>query len=71
MLPLERKLLQLYYTCTAVAAAQRDPPPDHLCQEDFRYNEPVEPFVEPSALIPLMGHKGAAMGSSTLGLRIT
>ncbi|MCI53033.1 hypothetical protein A2U01_0074279, partial [Trifolium medium] len=52
---------------TAVAAAQHDLPPDHRCQEDFRYKEPVESFVEPSALIPLLGHEGAAGGSSTLG----
>ncbi|KAK2353725.1 hypothetical protein QL285_091318 [Trifolium repens] len=51
------------YTCTAVGHTQRDTPPDHLCQEDFRYKEPVEPFVEPSALIPLLGHhEGAATG---------
>ncbi|KAK2385362.1 hypothetical protein QL285_072605 [Trifolium repens] len=51
------------YTCTAVVAAQRDTPSDHLCQEDFRYKEPVEPFVEPSALIPLLGHhEGTATG---------
>ncbi|MCI31644.1 hypothetical protein A2U01_0052856, partial [Trifolium medium] len=37
--PLKRKLFQLYYTCTVVTAAQRDTPPDHLCQEDFRYKE--------------------------------
>ncbi|MCI32412.1 hypothetical protein A2U01_0053625, partial [Trifolium medium] len=41
-------------------------PPDHFCQEDFRYKEPVEPFVEPTALIPMLGHhEGAAGGSST------
>ncbi|KAK2420523.1 hypothetical protein QL285_031240 [Trifolium repens] len=35
------------YTCTAIAAAQRDTPPDHLYQDNFRYKESVEPFVEP------------------------
>ncbi|MCI57693.1 hypothetical protein A2U01_0078944, partial [Trifolium medium] len=49
-------------TCTAVAAAQQDTPPDHLCQDDFRYKEPVEPFIKPPALIPLLGHEGAARG---------
>ncbi|PNX56101.1 hypothetical protein L195_g058043, partial [Trifolium pratense] len=71
MLPLKRKLFELHYTCTAVAAAQWDTPPDHLCQEDFRYKEPVKPFVEPSALISLLGHEKAAGGSSTLDLRTT
>ncbi|PNX98610.1 hypothetical protein L195_g021860 [Trifolium pratense] len=43
-----------------------------FCHEDFRYKESVEPFVEPSALIPLLGHhEGAAGGSSTLDLRTT
>ncbi|MCI30495.1 hypothetical protein A2U01_0051704, partial [Trifolium medium] len=28
--------------------------------ENFRYKEPVEPFVEPSALIPPLGREGAA-----------
>ncbi|PNX64305.1 hypothetical protein L195_g053950, partial [Trifolium pratense] len=71
MLPLKRKLFSSY-TCTAVShTAPRDSPPDHLCQEDFRYKETVQPFVEPSALIPLLGHKRAARGSSTLGSRTT
>ncbi|CAJ2637895.1 unnamed protein product [Trifolium pratense] len=72
MLPLKRKLSSSY-TCTAVShTAPRDSPPDHLCQEDFRYKEPIQPFVEPSALIPLLGHhERAAGGSSTLGLRTT
>ncbi|MCI70779.1 hypothetical protein A2U01_0092042, partial [Trifolium medium] len=39
---------------------QRDLPPDHICQEDFQYKESVESFVEPSALIPSLGHEGAA-----------
>ncbi|MCH93605.1 hypothetical protein A2U01_0014557 [Trifolium medium] len=73
MLPLlKRKLFKLHYTCTAVAAVQRNIPPDHLCQEDFRYKESVEFFVEPSALIPLLGHQeGAAEGSSIFDLRTT
>ncbi|MCI73078.1 hypothetical protein A2U01_0094342, partial [Trifolium medium] len=50
--------LYLYRRC----CAQREPAPDHLCQEDFRYKEPVEPFVETSALIPLLSHGGAAAG---------
>ncbi|PNX94187.1 hypothetical protein L195_g009517 [Trifolium pratense] len=59
MLSLKQKLSSSY-TYTAVShTAQRDPPPDHLCQEDFRYKKPVQPFVEPSTLIPLLGHKGA------------
>ncbi|PNX86437.1 hypothetical protein L195_g042515, partial [Trifolium pratense] len=50
MLPLKRKLSSSY-TFTAVShTAPRDSPPDHICQEDFRYKEPVQPFVEPSAL---------------------
>ncbi|MCI33079.1 hypothetical protein A2U01_0054295, partial [Trifolium medium] len=56
------KHLYLYCRCCAL----RDPPPNHLCQEDFRYKEPVEP----SALISLLGHEGAAGGSST-GSRTT
>ncbi|GAU47943.1 hypothetical protein TSUD_99010 [Trifolium subterraneum] len=48
----------------------RDTRPDHLCQEDFRYKEPVEPFVEPSALIPLLGHhEGAARGIIHIGFK--
>ncbi|GAU25702.1 hypothetical protein TSUD_216310 [Trifolium subterraneum] len=39
----------------------QDTPPDHLGQEDFRYNEPVKHFVEPSALIPLLGQEGAVL----------
>ncbi|PNX64210.1 hypothetical protein L195_g062004, partial [Trifolium pratense] len=72
MFPLKRKLSSSY-TCTAVShIAQRDPPPNHLCQEDFRYKEPVETFVEPSTLIPLLDrHEGAARGSSILGSRTT
>ncbi|MCI57834.1 hypothetical protein A2U01_0079085, partial [Trifolium medium] len=54
----------------AVDHTQWDTPPDHLCQEDFRYKEPVEPFVEPSALIPLLGHhEGAARGIILIGLK--
>ncbi|MCI86151.1 hypothetical protein A2U01_0107430, partial [Trifolium medium] len=45
-----------------------DTPPDHLYQEDFRYKEQAKPFVESSALIPLLGHYGATKGSSTLDL---
>ncbi|MCI62475.1 hypothetical protein A2U01_0083732, partial [Trifolium medium] len=52
----------------AVDRTQRDTPPDHLCQEDFRYKESVIPFVETSSLIPLLGHEEATGGSSTLGL---
>ncbi|PNX62743.1 hypothetical protein L195_g053137, partial [Trifolium pratense] len=38
------------YTCTAVShTAQRDPPSDHLCQEDFQYKESIQPFVEPDS----------------------
>ncbi|CAJ2653495.1 unnamed protein product [Trifolium pratense] len=72
MFPLKRKLYSSY-TCTAVShTAPRDSPPDHLCQEDFRYKEPVPPFVEPSALIPLLGHhEGGVGGSFTLGSRTT
>ncbi|MCI15899.1 zinc-finger of monoamine-oxidase A repressor R1 [Trifolium medium] len=44
---------------------------DHLCQKDFRYKESVEPFIESSSLISLLGHEGTAGGSSTLGLRTT
>jgi hypothetical protein len=67
--PLIYKVFNLPYSkhCgTSVAAAQQDTPPDHLCQENFRYKEPVEPFVEPSALIPMLGHEGAARRLSTL-----
>ncbi|PNX68178.1 hypothetical protein L195_g034787, partial [Trifolium pratense] len=39
---------------TTVTTAQRDSRPDHLCQENFRYKESVEPM----ALIPLSGHEG-------------
>ncbi|MCI97662.1 hypothetical protein A2U01_0118963, partial [Trifolium medium] len=38
----------------------------HDHQEDFRYKESVEPFIEPSTLIPLLGHEGATERSSTL-----
>ncbi|PNX63179.1 hypothetical protein L195_g053374, partial [Trifolium pratense] len=51
------------YTCIVVGGGtQRDTPPDHLCQEDFRYKEPVEPFIEPSVLIPLLGHHEGQSG---------
>ncbi|PNX87173.1 hypothetical protein L195_g043259 [Trifolium pratense] len=64
MLPLKRKLSSSY-TCTAVShTAPRDSLPDYLCQKDFRYKEPVQPFVEPSALIPLLGHHEEAAGGS-------
>ncbi|MCH88073.1 hypothetical protein A2U01_0008954, partial [Trifolium medium] len=56
------RILRLLVTEISRHTPQRDPPPNHLCQEDFRYKEPVESFVEPSALIPLLGHKGAARG---------
>ncbi|PNX97642.1 hypothetical protein L195_g020875 [Trifolium pratense] len=49
-------------SCTAVVTTQRDSPSDHLCQKDFRYKESVEAFVEPLALIPLLGHNGATKG---------
>ncbi|MCI55951.1 hypothetical protein A2U01_0077202 [Trifolium medium] len=69
MLPLKRKLLHPY-TCTVVShIAQRDLPLDHLFQEDFRYKEPIELFIEPSALIPLLGHEGAARGIIHIGLK--
>ncbi|PNX77917.1 hypothetical protein L195_g033889 [Trifolium pratense] len=74
MFPLKWKLLHPY-TCTAIShTAQRDPPPDHLCHDDFRYMESVQPFVESSALIPLLGHhEGTIGGSSTLecGVQLT
>ncbi|MCI84951.1 hypothetical protein A2U01_0106229, partial [Trifolium medium] len=55
----------LYRRC----CAQWDPPPDHHRQEDFRYNELVEPFVKPSALIQLLGHEGATRGIIYIGLK--
>ncbi|PNX82800.1 hypothetical protein L195_g038835 [Trifolium pratense] len=68
MLPLKKKLSSSY-TCTVVShTAQRDPPLDHICQEDFRYKESGQSFVEPSALIPLLGHhKGTARGIIHIG----
>jgi hypothetical protein len=44
----------LYIHTLAHSLPQRETPPNHLCQEDFQYKEPVEPFVEPSTLIPLL-----------------
>ncbi|KAK2361314.1 hypothetical protein QL285_086478 [Trifolium repens] len=49
--------LSTTYTCTVVAAIQRNSLSDHLCHEDFQYKESVKPFVEPSALISLLDHE--------------
>ncbi|MCH81617.1 hypothetical protein A2U01_0002408 [Trifolium medium] len=69
MIPLKRKLFSSTYTCTYHRrCAQEDSPPDHLYQEDFRYKESVEAFVEPSALI-LLGHERAARGIIHNGLK--
>jgi hypothetical protein len=29
---------------------------DHLCLEDFSYMESIKSFVEPSTILPLLGH---------------
>jgi hypothetical protein len=58
------------YTCIAVVVLNESAARLPLY---FRYKEPVEPFVEPSALLPLLGHHEGAVtgGLSTLGSRTT
>ncbi|PNX80774.1 hypothetical protein L195_g036785, partial [Trifolium pratense] len=69
MLPLKQKLsspVHLHRRC----GTQQGMSPDHLCQEDFRYKESAEPFIEQSTLIPLLSYERAAGGLSTFGLTI-
>jgi hypothetical protein len=57
------------YTCTVVGHTQRDTPPNHHCQKDFRYKELVEPFVDHRLLYHRWIVRGVR-GSSTSSFEV-
>ncbi|MCH82122.1 hypothetical protein A2U01_0002919 [Trifolium medium] len=68
MFPLKRKLFHRY-TCTAVANAQQDSPPNNLCEEEFRYKGVGQTLCQTIGPDTTVGSQGGSRGIVHIGLK--